>query len=151
MRIAHRSLLVAAVIAVTAAACSAQGTTTTTATPTTESSVVTSDTGVVFGRGEIPASVPDNFPIPSSAVIGTTLVDHVRGNTEMTVTFPADVGAVVAYYTENLPIRGYEIVSSDGSETSWVIVFATSDFGGELRFQSGGVGLTAATVKLATA
>lgn len=152
MRNAHRSVLVAVAVAVIAAACSSADTTTTTTTdpPTTESSAETSN-GVVFGRGEIPASVPENFPIPEQASIGTTLVDHIRKNTEMTVIFPADVGAVVTYYTENLPGRGFEIVSSDGSETSWVIVFAAGDLDGELRLQSGGAGLTAGTVKLGTA
>lgn len=41
---------------------------------------------VTFGEGEIPDSVPDDFPVPEGAVVGTTLVDRVNNRTEFRLT-----------------------------------------------------------------
>ena len=57
----------------------------------------------MFGRGSVPDTVPQSFPIPDEAVVGATLVDTNRGLTEMILTLPATVDAVVTYYEENLP------------------------------------------------
>ena len=80
---------------------------------------ITTTTGseVVFGRGSVPETVPESFPIPDEAVVGATLIDAARGLTEMILTFPADTAAVVVYYEENLPSRGYQITDSDGSSS----------------------------------
>ena len=93
--------------------------------------------------------MPVSFPIPDEAVVGTTLVDSNRGITEMTLTFPAAVPAVVTYYEENLPIREYEITSSTGTEGEWVMEFNGDGIDGEIRIRAGGSGLSSATVRLA--
>lgn len=108
-----------------------------------------SASGVVFGRGSVPDTVPVSFPIPDEAVVGTTLVDSNRGITEMTLTFPAAVPAVVTYYEENLPIREYEIASSSGTEGEWLMEFNGDGIDGEIRIRAGGSGLSSATVRLA--
>jgi hypothetical protein len=111
-------------------------------------SVVGSD--IVFGRGSVPDTVPESFPIPEEAVVGATLVDAGRGLTEMIVMFPADTAAVVAYYGENLPLQGYEITRSEGSETEWGIDFAGESVDGAIRVQTEGIGIVAATVQFTT-
>lgn len=116
-----------------------------------ESSAVTTSTvkpDVVFGRGSVPETVPDSFPIPDEAVVGATLVDTSRGLTEMILTFPADTSAVVQYYEENLPPRGYEITRSEGSETDWRIDLTEGDVDAVIRVQTGGIGVAAATVQV---
>ena len=106
------------------------------------------ESGVVFGRGSVPAAVPDSFPIPDEAVVGATLVDTNRDLVEMILTFPAEVDAVVGYYDENLPGRGYEITRSSGTGGEWVLVFSGEGIDGVIRFQAGGSGVSSASVRL---
>ena len=144
MRLTRFLTLLAAliVVALFAAGCSDSSTDTTTAGDSEAAA------GVVFGRGSVPDTVPDSFPIPDEAVIGATLVDTNRGVTEMVVTFPASVQAVVKYYEENLPPNGYEITRSDGSDADWVMAFNGEGVDGVLRIKTGGSGLSAGTVQL---
>ena len=86
--------------------------------------------------------------LPDQAVIGATLVDTNRGLTEMIITLPAAVEAVVTYYEENLPLRGYEITSSDGTDGAWVIEFSGEGIDGVISIKAGGSGLSSATVRL---
>ena len=130
------------VVALFAAGCSDSSTDTTTAGD------VDAAAGVVFGRGSVPDTMPDSFPIPDEAVIGATLVDTNRGLTEMIVTFPASVQAVVKYYEENLPPNGYEITRSGGSDADWVMAFNGEGVDGVLRLKTGGSGLSSGTVQL---
>lgn len=102
---------------------------------------------VVFGRGSVPVTVPETFPIPGEAVVGATLVDARRGLTEMILTLPADTPAVVDYYEQNLPSNGYTIEGSDGSETDWRINFSDPVVDGVLSVQTVGNGIAAATVQ----
>ena len=136
------TLVALIVVALFAAGCSDSSTDTTTAGDADTAA------GVVFGRGSVPDTVPDSFPIPDEAVIGATLVDTNRGLTEMVVTFPAAVQAVVTYYEENLPPNGYEITRSDGSDADWVIAFNGEGVDGLLRIRTGGSGLSSGTVQL---
>lgn len=107
--------------------------------------------GVVFGRGSIPDTVPDSFPIPDEAVVGGTLVDTDRGLTELILTFPAAADAVATYYVENLPLRGYEITSSDGTDGEWALEFFGEGIDGVIRIKTGGNGVSSATVRLTDA
>ncbi len=107
----------------------------------------TAGSEVVLGRGTVPQTVPESFPIPEEVVVGATLVDPTRGITEMILTFPADTPAVVDYYDQNLPLRGYTIASSDGSETEWRIDFSDDHVDGVITVQTGGSGVAAAAVQ----
>lgn len=102
----------------------------------------------MFGRGSVPDAVPGSFPIPDEAVIGATLVDTNRGLTEMILTFPAVVDTVVTYYEENLPVRGYEITSSDGTDGEWALEFNGEGVDGVIRIKAGGSGVSSASVRL---
>jgi hypothetical protein len=115
--------------------------------PTTTEAAASS---VVFGRGSVPDTVPSSFPIPDEAVIGATLVDANRGLTEMILNFPADVDAVVAYYEENLPARGFEIGASAGTETEWQIEGEGEGVSLLVTVRTFGNGVASATVELST-
>ncbi|MEA2010702.1 MAG: hypothetical protein U9N78_08360 [Actinomycetota bacterium] len=130
------------VVALAATGCSDSSGETTTADSAAD------DSGVVFGRGSVPDTVPDSFPIPEEAVIGATLVDGNRGLTEMIITFPATVDAVVTYYEDNLPLSGYEITRSEGTDGDWEIEFNGEGVDGEIRITAGGSGVSAGTVRL---
>jgi hypothetical protein len=129
------------VVALVAAACGGSSEDTT-ATADADAS------GVVFGRGSVPDTVPDSFPIPDEAVIGATLIDTNRGLTEMIITFPASVEAVVTFYEVNLPLSGYEITSSDGTDGEWAMEFNGEGIDGVIRIKAGGSGVSSATVRL---
>lgn len=131
------------VVALVASGCSSSsGDTATTTDADTNASAV------VFGRGTVPEVVPDSFPIPDEAVIGATMVDTNRSLTEMVITLPASVAAVVTYYEDNLPLSGYEITNSDGTDGEWAMEFNGEGVDGEIRITVGGSGVSAATVRL---
>ncbi|MEA2022783.1 MAG: hypothetical protein U9N79_00680, partial [Actinomycetota bacterium] len=140
------SLVVLIVVSILAAGCggSSPDTTTTVAS-------MTDGSDVVFGRGSVPDTVPDSFPIPDGAVVGATLVDADRGLTEMILTFPTAVDAVVTYYEKNLPARGYKITRSDGTGSDRAIEFDGEGIDGVIRLKVGGSGVSAASVRLTVA
>ncbi len=111
-----------------------------------ETTVSTDVLAVTFARGTVPHAVPDSFPIPAEAVVGATLIDPNRELTEMILIFPANVGAIISYYEDNLPARGYVIASSGGSETEWQIEFDGEGVHGVITIRTGGSGVASATV-----
>lgn len=146
-----------ALIAVLLAACSGDTTdepdvaTTTTVTESAASSgQQDGQQDVEFGRGQLPATVPADFPIPDQAVVGSTMVDRIRDLTEAVVIYPADVPEVVRYYETNLPELGYTIDESSGTEANWTIEFSTDASSGELRLSVGGASLTQGVLRVVT-
>ncbi len=139
--IRHRFTVIVPVVllALAAAGCSGDD-----ATPTT--TVAQDD--VVFGQGSVPETVPDDFPVPAQAVIGSTLILRSAGKTEMIVRLPAAVAAAVAYYEDNLAARGYTVSESAGNENDWQMVFARDGLSGTIDFSLAGVDLTQAVVVL---
>ena len=121
------------------------GTTSTTAAPSPDQNA---DEQVVFGQGEAPATVPDDFPIPEQAVIGSTMIDRNRDLTEMITTYPAEVPAVVQFFEQNLPALGYTIDSSSGTDANWEIAFSSETHTGEIVLAVGGNGLSNGTIRI---
>ncbi len=128
------------VVSLFVAGCSSAG-----ADPTTTAA---DGSGVVLGRGSVPATVPESFPIPDEAVVGATLIDTDRGLTEMVLNVPATFNAAIKYYELNLPASGYEITSSGGSETNWELVFVGGDADGVVGVKAAGNGLSSITVQI---
>ncbi|MGB5657304.1 MAG: hypothetical protein WBN35_11920 [Acidimicrobiia bacterium] len=137
-----RVLVIASVVAVAAGAFSAAG-----CGGLSDETTSTTGSELVFGRGSLPETVPLSFPIPDEAVVGATLVDADRGLTELILTFPAGTAAVVDYYEENLPLRGYKITDSRGTETEWRLDFSDDVVDGVVSVQAGGSGVAAAAVQ----
>jgi len=104
----------------------------------------TGSTGVELSSGTLPASLPEGFPIPDTAVISSTLVDWDNGRSEIIMRIPAETAAVVLFYEQNLERAGYTLVSSESPENDplqTVIVFTGNDIEGELDINPEGVGL----------
>jgi len=142
-------IAVVAIVAVLLAGCTgedADTSSTTTTSTTTEASSGSGD--LVFGSGVMPPTVPADLPIPEQAVIGSTLVDTPRGLTEVIVTYPADVTAVVDFYTTNLPALSYVIDSSSGSDAKWEIEFSKDDVSGVIVVSTAGSGLSAGALTI---
>jgi hypothetical protein len=106
------------------------------------------DQPIVFGSGEMPSTMPSGFPLPDEARIGSTLVDHTRGVTEVVVTFPASVTSVTDFFVTNLAAVGYTVDSSSGNDAGWSITFSQGDTTGEVRLLPGGTGLSSGTIIL---
>jgi hypothetical protein len=124
-------------------------------TTTTTTRAVTSTTGttvvagsVIFGNGSMPDSVPDSFPVPASAAVGTTLHDTDSGRTEVVLVFPAEPEAVVRYFEDNLPTAGYEITTSGAAGAAHAITFTGEGFDGELIIGVGSSNASTAALTL---
>lgn len=140
-----RKLMVAviALVAVLGAACT--GAAEEPASPATTPTFATQIPDLEFGSGEVPFTVPASFPIPDVAVIGTTMIDGVNGRTEMIVNFPANVLEVVEFYETNLPVLGFEITDSKGTETEWDIAHSQDGVVGTIKVTFGGSSLSSGT------
>lgn len=139
-----RNLLIAivAAVAVFGTACSGSA-----AEPTTPSVTIPAEIpDLEFGSGSVPFTVPADFPLPDSAVVGTTMIDGGNGRSEMNVNFPASVEGVVDYYETNLPVLGYEVSDSKGTETEWDISHVKDGVAGTIHFiQNGSAEITSGT------
>jgi hypothetical protein len=146
MRTRNTLIAIVAVVAVLGAACTsetADSTTTTLATTTTVSAEIPD---LEFGSGSVPFTVPVEFPLPDSAVVGTTMIDGVNGRSEMNVNFPASVTEVVTYYETNLPALGFQVTDSKGTDSEWDITFAKDGATGTIRLVFGGTSVTTGTL-----
>lgn len=139
------TIAIVTAIAVFSAACTSsavESTTTVTAASTTVPSEIPD---LEFGSGEVPFTVPADFPIPDTGVIGTTMIDGVNGRSEMNVNIPGAVSDVVRYYETNLPALGFAITDSKGSESEWNISLTKGGVTATIRLAFGAPGLTTAT------
>jgi hypothetical protein len=141
-------IVVVAAIAILVAGCTDADSAEETSPTTTINESVSSDDGqaLVFGSGEVPSTVPVDFPIPEEAVIGSTMIDRTRGRTELITTYPANVPDVVEFYETNLPARGYAVDSSSGTDAKWIIDFSSGETTGQVVIATGGSGLSQGTL-----
>jgi hypothetical protein len=103
-----------------------------------------SDEPVTVDEGEIPGSVPDDFPVPAGAVIGTTVVDRTSHRTEFRLNIPEGSTRVVRFFTLSLVENGYVVDDSAGDGTRWTIEFSRGILRGTVLVEPAGPG--AATV-----
>lgn len=103
---------------------------------------------VVFGEGTIPESVPDDFPIPRNAVVGTTLVDKINNRTEFRLTIPADATSTVQFFQVGLVNRGYIINSSEGNAAEWTLTFSNGELQGTIFTTPQGQSASASVVSV---
>ncbi|MDK1019392.1 MAG: hypothetical protein QGD89_08325 [Actinomycetota bacterium] len=142
-----RKLLIAlvAAVAVVGTACTSNAAEQTTTTSTTVTFNATEIPNLEFGSGEVPFTVPSGFPIPGVAVVGTTMIDGVNGRTEMIINFPASVLDVAAFYEANLPVLGFEVTDSRGTDTEWDIRYVRDGIEGTIHLVFGGSSLSSGT------
>lgn len=90
---------------------------------------------VVLGSGEVPETVPEDFPISEQAAVSSTVANMVTGETEMIVRYPTDIPATVEYYEMNLEARGYTVDRSESvGDAMWEMEFSKgADISGSLE------------------
>lgn len=98
---------------------------------------------VVFGEGEIPSSMPDDFPVPDGAVIGTTLVDKVNHRSEFRLTVQADIQVTIQFFEVGLVNSGYIVDVSEGNAAEWTIEFSREELKGTVFITPQGPASTA--------
>ena len=95
---------------------------------------------VITEEGEIPDSVPDDFPVPADATVGVSVVDQLAHQTEFALALTQGVEEVAQYYVVNLVSSGYVVESSAGDDTRWNISFSRGALRGTVRIEAGGAG-----------
>ncbi len=142
-----RNLLIAVVAAVVVLGAACTGTAAEPATTTSSTTTIPAEIpDLEFGSGVVPFTVPADFPIPETAVVGTTMIDGMNGRSEMNVNFPAQMVDVVEYYETNLSVLGYDVTDSKGSETEWDIVHTKDGVEGTIHLTQGGGSVTSGTL-----
>ncbi|HUU61016.1 MAG TPA: hypothetical protein VMX37_01320 [Acidimicrobiia bacterium] len=89
------------------------------------------------GEGEIPESVPDDFPVPADATVGASVVDREKHATEFSLDLPRGVEQAAEYYLVNLVSSGYVVETSAGDATRWNIRFSRETLRGTVRIEAG--------------
>lgn len=107
-----------------------------------------SEPEVEFGEGELPAAVPDDFPIPPGSSIGATLVDRVNTQTEVNLTVPNALSDLSRYFSVNLVSAGYVVDASSGDPLAWTIDFRRGGLRGSIEMRSRGEDAASAIVTL---
>lgn len=140
-----RALGWALAMLVTLAACGGDG------TPSTTTSAASPSDDVVFSSGVLPETIPDDFPVPAEAVIGSTLVVRSTNATEAIMRLPVAVEVAVAYYEDNLDARGFEVKSSEArADGGWDMEIGRDDFSGTLDFRPAPPELTQIVMRFST-
>lgn len=143
-------VLIAGAVALSACNGSTPSTETTTTSADVTTTTVDPDAKVVFGKGSLPETMPTSFPIPEQSVVGATMIDRNRSVTEFVLTIPADVDAVVKFFEDNLPARGYVVSESDGTDGEWDLTFAGDGIEGSVDIRTAGAGLAHVAVSFTT-
>lgn len=127
-----------------AAGCS-DSTGTTTTLPDTS---VTATEDVVFGSGELPETVPDNFPIPQGSVVGSTMVVTDTGFTEVILRINAQLDLSVQFFDQGLAQAGFTVDGSAADDNAgWLIEYSDASGKGTIRFSESAEGITQAVVR----
>lgn len=120
-----RLLVLVVVLGITAVGCSDA------APPATSLAPANGD--VVFGEGELPATFPENFPLPAGSVVGSTMVVARSGLTEVLVRADMEPGAVASFFDESLGGAGLTIGSSAADGDGWRIEFSDGSAKGTIE------------------
>lgn len=100
-----------------------------------------------FGRGELPVTVPENWPMPAQHSIGATMIDGTRVLTEVTYTAGGTADAVASFYESALPGADYEFETTEVSETEFDIEFSGNGIEGNLLLKQLAPNVTGATLR----
>lgn len=105
-----------------------------------------SDEPVTVLEGEIPRSVPGDFPVPPGAAVGFSIVDRVNHRSEVVLTLTQEVDEVAEYFLVNLVSSGYVVGRSAGDGAGWVIEFSRGTLRGSIVVEPSGPSAVSARV-----
>lgn len=131
---------VTAVLTVIAAGCNETTATTTTAE-------VSSSESVVFGQGELPTTVPAEFPMPAGTAIGSTMVVTETGFTEVIARINSEQGVTAEFFNQNLGESGFSVDLSEAKGDAWLIEFSDGDVRGTIDISTPTPGISEAIIR----
>lgn len=145
MLMLRRSLLVAAavVFALMMVACSDGDE----ANSTTAGANVASGDDVVFGSGELPETIPAEFPVPAGSSIGSTMVVTSSGFTEVVTRINAEQGVTAQFFDQSLVQAGFTVDSSGAQDILWVIDFSKNGARGTIDISEPTPGISQAVIR----
>jgi hypothetical protein len=114
---------------------------------TTTAEGVSSPDDIVFGEGEMPATIPAEFPLPTGSAIGSTMVVTTTGFTEMVVRISADQGVTAEYFNESLKQSGFTVDVSEANQDAWLIEFTYQDTHGTIDISTPTAGISQAVIR----
>jgi hypothetical protein len=145
-------------LALVASACAGSATTTTTATPATSTTGAGGDSSsttianpvgqLVFGSGEMPSTFPADFPIPTSAKIGSTMIDGANDRSEMILRVAASQDSLVVFYGQNFEQRGYTYSTELRADGQAFVTFSKDDVAGTILVREAATDLSEAIVRI---
>jgi hypothetical protein len=141
----RRPLLVAAVIAfaLMASACGDGDET----SSTTAGTDLAAGEDVVFGSGELPETIPADFPLPAGSSVGSTMVVTSSGFTEVIARISANLGTTAEFFDQGLVEAGFAVDSSAGDDKLWVIEFSRDGAKGTIDITEPTEGVSQAVIR----
>ena len=128
-------------IAITFAACSDNG-----GVATTTAAGAGAD-DVIFGSGDLPETIPAEFPLPSGSVVGTTMVVASTGFTEVIVRVNADSGTVAEFFDQELLQAGFNVTGSSDEGDVRLFEFSQASAKGTIDISEPQPGISQAVVR----
>ncbi len=135
-------VVLVAALALIAAGCSDDADST-----TTTGAVVSSADDVVFGSGELPDTIPDNFPLPVGSSVGSTMLVTKTGFTEVVVRVSAELGLTAQFFDQALSAAGFAVDNSAADGDGWIIEFGIEDTKGSIDITEPVEGISQAVVR----
>ncbi len=114
---------------------------------TTGDTTVSSADDVVFGSGELPETIPAEFPVPMGSSIGSTMVVATSGFTEVIIRLSVERGIAVQFYEQGLEQAGFNVDESADSGDAWEIEFSDSESKGTIEISEPQQGISQALVR----
>jgi hypothetical protein len=102
---------------------------------------------VVFGSGELPETIPDEFPLPAGSAIGSTMVITSTGFTEVIVRMSAEQDLAVSFFDQELPKAGFTVDSSADDGGTWLIEFSFDGVKGTIEITEPVDGISQAVIR----
>ena len=101
----------------------------------------------MFGSGELPATLPTDFPMPAGSSIGSTMVVTSTGFTEVVARISAEQGVTVLFYEQALAGAGFTVDSSAATDSIWLIEFSYDDAKGTIDISEPTPGISQAVIR----
>ena len=113
----------------------------------TKGAGVVSGDDVVFGSGELPATVPANFPLPAGSSIGSTMVVTSTGFTEIVARVNAERSPTAEFFDRALEQAGFTVGSSSAQDRIWLIEFSYDGAKGTIEISEPTQGISQAVIR----
>jgi hypothetical protein len=88
---------------------------------------------VVFGEGELPATLPEDFPLPPGSVVGSTMVDTGAGLTEVVMRVTMDPADAADFFDSRLGDSGLHVERFAGEGAGWRMEFSDEAASGTIE------------------